>query len=369
MGFSFFVAVASLAVGDFIPWAQLYNLKDSSLLIDARKGSIAFIACFMFSLPLGLTSKVQAGLQDGVRVASVQTLTNVVSLILLVAVTRLKLGLPWLVFALAGSSLIVQLANTIVFFRNNPDLSPRVSEINLNTARLLWRNGAGFLYVQLHFLAYSTLDTLLISHYLGAESVTSYSIVQRLFSLSSLVMSMLLGPFWAAFGEAFHRGDVEWVRKALNQAFMLGLASSIILSVLMVVYGKEVILHWTGSRVFPSTTLLLLFAFSTIASCAAQSHGYFLLSINHFRFTIVTSSLLIPVAVVAKMTAVMTHGVNGVVLAGALCQLVIITIPVICFAPRLLSATATLEKNRILGQFGTKAWPSPSPSEVDRMGS
>src|SRR5262249_44715503 len=109
--------------------------------------------------------------------------------------------------------------STLVFFaRVRPDLRPQRALASRATMQRLLHLSILFFVLQLaSALAYSS-DNLIASRLLGAAEVADYSVAVKLFTLSAVLLGLVLQPLWPAYAEAIARRDLMWVRRTLWRA-------------------------------------------------------------------------------------------------------------------------------------------------------
>jgi len=103
------------------------------------------------------------------------------------------------------------------FYRKYADLSPQLS-LNQHHVRPLLSLGGQFFVIQLAVLVIFTTDKILITQLFGPQYVTSYDIVFKLFSIITMAYALIAGPLWSAYTDAYHRGDLVWIRVTLPTA-------------------------------------------------------------------------------------------------------------------------------------------------------
>lgn len=320
-----------------VPWARVFNVTDVTASSEAAPAVVVFILCYAFGLPAGVVQVVQAGLQEGFASNLWQAGGSMVTLVCLVLSTKAGLGLPWLVLVFTGAPVLVKFANTFVYFRRvHPELAPSVKLCDLATMRRLMSVGAGFLVLQIQFLQGVTIDTFLVSHGKGASAVSEYAVVARAFGIVSLVVSLVLTPFWAAYGEAFSRGDFAWLRIGLRRSLVFVGVFSMCGSAVLVVVGRQLVAFWSRQLITPSLALLVAFAVYTIANTAFFPSNYILMGTGNLKFTLISFGLMLPVSVLARHAALQFWGLAGMVAAAAVCQLLFVTAPAFLYVPRYL---------------------------------
>ncbi len=154
----------------------------------------------------------------------VVALGNIASLLALLAVIASQGTLPELVLASISGVVLATAVNIGLLLRDFPWLMPSVDACRAASLRKMVRVGVLFFVLQGCFVIAYTSDNLVIAQVLGPAAVAAFAIPQKLFSSVDMVVNMGIAPLWPAYGEAFARGDIAWVRKAFWGSLGLTLA-------------------------------------------------------------------------------------------------------------------------------------------------
>ena len=246
------------AVYRFIPWDRVFNVGSARALDEAGPAAAALIGCFLVAMPAGAFQQVRLGLQEGYINAIFVAVGNIGGLALVIWAIQMRLGLPWLVLAMAGAPLLATLVNGFTLLTRSPWLRPTLHDVNFGIARSLLRVGLLFLVLQLAVAVAFTSNSIIIAAMIGPSAVADYAVVSKLFMIPTLLVGFALGPLWPAYREALSRGDVQWVRRTFRRSIRLSLAVAGPVSAALVVLGLPVIAVWVGtSSVQPSFGLVL----------------------------------------------------------------------------------------------------------------
>jgi O-antigen/teichoic acid export membrane protein len=260
-----FVAIGALPLILAFPvsrWSGIHSLLGISdqpqLWNDA---SILFVICafyFGLSVPLRLTSTVAGALQQGYLAGYSLIFSNILNVLLLVAVAFTGVSLP--VFAvimsapsIAGSALL----GLYLFYRRYPQLAPTPSHCSLSSLKTIFGYGGPMMAVQLFEIAVFYSTNLLIAARLGPAAVAKYAVPYAGFMAVSGVVYTLVSPYLPAYAEAAERGDWAWIRKIIAKTLVISVGTTVAADIAILVIGKEVIRRWAGSEVVPDWQFLL----------------------------------------------------------------------------------------------------------------
>ena len=246
------------AAYQIVPWARVFNVRSAVAVDEVGPAAAALVACFLVAMPAGAFHQVRLGLQQGYVNSIFVGLGNLAGLALVIWAIQMRLGLPWLVLAMAGAPVVASLVNGLFLVARSPWLRPTRRDVNFTTASSLLRVGLSFLMLQLAIAVAFTSDSIILAAVLGPSAVANYAVVSKLFLIPTLLAGFALGPLWPAYREALSRGDVQWVHRTFHRSIRLSLMVGGGVSAALVVLGLPIIAAWVGTTsVQPSFGLVL----------------------------------------------------------------------------------------------------------------
>jgi O-antigen/teichoic acid export membrane protein len=253
-GVSIFALV--LATYPVVPWARVFGVGERAAAADAGPSVIVLAAAFAFSAVAGVGQRVYLAHQRGFVGSLSQTLGSALALAGVVAVVRLRLGLPWLVATGVGGPAIAAALSSAALFWRRPWLVPRLAALERGVVRELARGSVLFVAIQGAYGATLAADAFLVAQMLGPEAVPGYAIPARLFYVLQTLLSVVPQAFWPACREALARGDVRWARRAFRVSLLLTAGGAAATGALLCVVGNELLRLWVRGQVTASPALL-----------------------------------------------------------------------------------------------------------------
>jgi len=356
-GFALLAAIAALGMAVFVftyhwvDWARLFNVTSEVARRESGPAMAAFVVCFALSIPLGVVQRLQLGLQEGFLTNLWQLGGSVAGLLGVLLFIHLRLGLPWLILALAGAPVTAALTNTLVFFGSmRPDLRPCFRLVSGAAVRKIAKLGFLFFVLQAAVaIAYSS-DNFVVARMLGPEAVTRYSVTAKMFSLIPLGLSMFLGPLWPAYGEAIARGDVVWVRKTLVRSMATAVLLAACAAGLLVTFGPEILRVWIHRPISPPFALLLGLGLWSVMDAAGVSVAMFLNGANVVLPQVIVASIFALGCLGLKIFLVRRLGMVGVPWATLIAYTGLSAFPSLFIVPRIVSSLG--KRTRTSGQAG-----------------
>jgi O-antigen/teichoic acid export membrane protein len=317
------LAVAGAAAYPFMPWVRLFNVKSGAVAAEGAGAFLVLYAWFVISIPLGVVTRAQAGLQQGYFPQIIGAFGSLATLIALLAVIALHGSLAWLVFASTFGAIASTAVNGWILFREHPWLIPARHAYRASSASKILKLGLMFFVLQCAVAVGYTSDNIVIAQVLGAAAVAAYAVPQKLFSFVSLVVGMAIGPLWPAYGEAIARGDVAWVRRVFLGSLRITVAITVPICTLLVLAGPWILKAFFGKSLHASMSLLVVLgAWGVVSSISNVTsmllNGAGVLRIQTFLAVVASLSNLALSIVLSRR-----FGIIGVCLGSIITQLLI----------------------------------------------
>lgn len=310
------VAVGLIFVGvyPFVSWARVFRVVSPVASAEAGPAIAVFVVCFLINLPLGVVARIQNGFQEGYVTNLWAIAGSVASLAGVLLVLRAEAGLPWLVAAASGGAVIASTLNSLhQYFIVRRSLRPRLALARRPVANRIFRLGVLFFILQITSAVVLQSDNLIATRLFGPASVTQYAVPLQMFAVIPVLVLMMILPLWPAYGEALARGDVSWVLATLRSSLLLCIATSAVIAVPLVIFGRSIVHYWVGPSVDPSRLLLIGMAVSAVLLSAGAAIGVFLNGVNWVRFQVIVAVIVAGPAIALKIVLARWMGVSGII--------------------------------------------------------
>jgi len=331
-------AVILLAFAAFyahIPWPSIFNVTTTTAALETGPVVLVLVLCFIATLPLGLTQKIQMGLQQGYWANMWETLGSIGGLLGIVLAIRLEAGLLWIAFAMAGMPVISRAINTLIFFGYQKyTLRPRFRHINFGIIRGLMHTGLLFFILQIAVIVGFQSDNIIIARILGVEAVAGYDVALKLSTLPAMFIGLVVVAQWPAYGEALTRGDTNWIRRTFSRTLRLSLAVAIPFALVLLFLGDKIIGLWAGPDVVPSMGLLTGIAVWSVLLVIGVVVSALLNGLHVVRFQAICSMLMAIGNIFLSIYLVGKIGVTGAIYGTLATYTIFILIPYWYYVPR-----------------------------------
>jgi O-antigen/teichoic acid export membrane protein len=337
-GIATVVLVGLFAGYHFVPWSRIFGVTSPAAMNEAGPAAAVFITCFAIGLPLGIVQRIESGYQNGFIYDVWSAAGSVLGLVALVIAVHLRAGLPWLVLSIAGAPLVATVLNGLFLFSVQcPSLRPRWSESNRTFMKQLLRYGLYFFILQTCVVVATAADNLIISHILGAASVTTYAVTMRMFTVIPSLLVMVLLPLWPAYGESIARGEIGWARRALERSVKLILVMTSLSGVFLVLFGPWILHIWVDKSFDVPRNLLISMALWTCLSTGANAISVFLNGAKRMRVQIFSGLGMCLSSLLLKVVLTSRFGLAAVMWSTDIAYILFIWLPIVLMLPRLVS--------------------------------
>jgi len=321
-----------------VPWDRVFNVESRAAMDEAGPAAAVLVGCFLVGLPAGALPQVRLGLQQGYINSIFIAIGNIAGLALVMVAIQIRLGLPWLVLAMAGAPLLAMLVNGFVLVARSAWLRPTLHDLDPAIVRSLLRTGLSFLMLELAFAVAWTSNSIIIAAMLGPSAVADYAVVSKLFMIPTFLVSFAIGPLWPAYREALSRGDVQWVRRTFGRSIRLSLLVAGFISAALVVIGLPLIAVWVGtSSIQPPFGLVVAIGLWTTVGAVDNAMAMLLNAAQVMRFLVVTAVVMATTTLLLSIALTSWIGVAGVVWGSVIGSTLSSLIPAAVYIPRLLA--------------------------------
>lgn len=210
-------------------WSKVFSTS-----LDMRLPLIISFVFICVNFVLSLSNSIMYAMQRSELVSLRNVYVQVVNIIGIVLLNRFTEGSLIYVSILFGTSTcLVYIYNSIRIFKLNSNIIPAFRAFSKNWILPVCGVGIKFFIIQLMGLAMFTVDNILITHYFGADKVTPFSIVDKIFNTAYAVWAAFLIPYWTGTTTAIAEDNIKWIKDSIykvTKLFFLFFAGYILLA-------------------------------------------------------------------------------------------------------------------------------------------
>lgn len=311
------ISIASFALSIIaafaIPWQRVFNT--SSVTESTLRYTVLLTAFFIIlNFWISLINQVLNAVQKTSVVVFGQFLSNAFSLILVFIVIKTTSSSVIYMAAVYGFSLVISnLLLSIWFYRSNRSFVPSFS-LSIQHIQPLLSLGIQFFIIQIAALVIFTTHRILITQFFGPQHVTQYDVVFKLFSIITLIHSLITVPLWSSYTDAYHRGDYLWLKGTLKKQFAIFFLI-VLASLTMLFLTNPIVSLWIGEDISISMPLVISITAFILISVWNNIFAYFVNGVGEVRpqlySAIIAMLINIPIAII--LTKHFGFGIEGVV--------------------------------------------------------
>jgi O-antigen/teichoic acid export membrane protein len=206
--------------------------------------------------------------------------------------------------------------------------------VEWQVSRKLARLGFLFFVLQVSAGVAFASDNLIATQVLGASAAAHFSVAQRIFMIPPLLMALIIGPLWPAYGEALARGDRGWVRRTFYGSLALTISCCAVLAAGLVLLSEPIFSHWVGPALVPSAALAVGLAIWSIMYTWGTTVAMLLNAASIIGFQVVTALALAFSSIALKVALISHVGIAGLAWALVVSYTVVVFVPTSLYLAR-----------------------------------
>lgn len=313
-----------LFVNYFLDWNKILN---TNVVNNSELSLLAIIVfmSFIFRFVLQLIGQILSADQRPAINNSFNLIGNILSLSLIYIVGKSMHinSLPILGLILSITPIAVLFIASIFFFHKDyKQYAPSFRFFRMEHIRSLLSLGIYFFFIQITMIIIMYSTNFLIAQFCSIQDVAVYNVVQKMFSVGTMLFIIVLSPMWSAITEAYIKDEIDWIKNAMRKLLKLAMLLSIV-TLLLLVFSKPIFNVWIGNRLEIPFSLCLIEAIRTLIYMFFGPYVTFLNGVSKIRLsvylTVVETVFYIPLAYFLSVNLHM--GIVGILLAAIIIEL------------------------------------------------
>lgn len=249
------IAVSALSAGILIV-AKL-NVTNSEVFdAGARSGYfiLTLLTCLIFSLAIGaLRGRHQVTLANVIESVPLNLLV-LIGLVSVAFLCQLPITFSMISLVYATSAAFVA-AISLIMIRRNVNFTSTPSSTNLSKQ---FREGGVFALITGATVLNTSIDTLMVGHFLSLEKVGYYNVALKLAALVSFSLIVVSSLYTSRFSAFYHQQNFNKLKDTLYAAIAISSVMALVLFVLLVTWQSEILNFWGAEFNAASTPLLIV---------------------------------------------------------------------------------------------------------------
>lgn len=349
-----------------VDWHSLFSLPAGISAQEVTELMAALAICLAIGFPARVPKFVLMGTLKGFLAHFIELLAVLAAAgALLTAIwLRQPLYILILVFLLPQSFLML-IAGGACLWRSGLSLSPSSAEWPIVLDLL--KEGAKLTFNQASVAIANHSDMVLIGLIAGAGAAAIYGVVQRLFAVPVLLVSVLNDALWPAFSKADAEGRASWVSAVFVRLLVAMITVSIICGLGTAYFFAPITHLWLGEAQDASGMLLLGTAAWAVLFAVTKTAGTLLRALRETTFLTRAMAAMALVNVPVSLVLIHEMGAAGAIWGTVVAYSLCLVIPYAIFVPRLLerrrkAIVATEAASRTLPSFPAATLKANIPS-------
>ncbi len=274
----------SIPIVFLINWTNLLNTQIS---LDV----IIFVVLFMFAstctrLILDLACTIFLSVEKSYMKLGSDFLISLFSFIVVFFFPK-DISNKFLNFSIIFSCIpiFVLVALNFYLFKRNSQfnyLMPQFNKICKSHIRGIFNLSLNFFFIQLIGIIIFSTDNLLIAYFFSPAAVTSFNIAFKYFSISTMLFSIIMLPYWTAFTKAHVNEDISWIKTSFKKLYIIWFIQ--ILFVIVQIFASAYFYKiWVGDKIIISFPITIALGVYTIIFNWNNIFAYFLNGVSKIK--------------------------------------------------------------------------------------
>ena len=310
-----------LTINYFVDWTIVFNTSNN-LYDDLKILMPTIFGFFCLQLVVKLITTIYLADQkhsiQGV-IGFVSSFCSLLIVWLLTQTTKSSLLLFGTIFS-ALPVLILLLLNVFSFSKTYSMIRPSISFFKKNYLKDIFGLGLTFFIIQISGIILFSTDNIIISKLFTPAEVVPYNIAYKYMSISQMLFTIVLTPYWSSITEAYVKKDFNWVKNSVKNLSKISLAF-IFLIITMLVISPFSYKLWIGNSVYVPYLLTFSMAVYFALTMIYSPFTYFINGTGKIRLQmysiLFTAIFNIPLSIlIVNKTSL---GVSSVIIATIIC--------------------------------------------------
>ncbi|MFC4477162.1 lipopolysaccharide biosynthesis protein [Flavobacterium chungangensis] len=303
----------------YIDWQTFLNIPES-VKDDISLAVLIIFGSFCVQFVVQLINTILTAAHKPAIAGLLLLIGQVCVLITIYIMTKTIQGnLMVLVLALTMSPVIILTLASLYFYKTKlKNIAPAFSHVDFNYSKKIFQVGGHFFIIQIGSIILLQTDNIIISKFIGPESVTKFNVALKLFSTVIMLFSIIMNPYWSAFTDANAKRDYEWIKNSVKKIRQIWFFISIVIVPLILVFSNFIYKFWLGDSIQIPFKLSLLLSLYVIAYMCLNLNSYFLNGVGKIRLQLYIYLIVCIVNIPLCCFLAKKIGINGIVISNLL---------------------------------------------------
>jgi O-antigen/teichoic acid export membrane protein len=318
----FLVSIISLSIFvllfafyKFVPLEILFDSDDLQNKENMYLVIVIAIGIFLFGMPIGLIQRVLNGYQKMYISNNLLLAGQIIAFISIFISVWFNLKIEGLVSLFLISPIIVFLFYSIYYFSQNSTLLPQYKNVSKKRIATILITGVWTVITQLIYTLKVNAPVLIVSMVLGLTVLADFSIAHKLISIISVFVNIALQSLWPVYGEAYARGDKQWIIKTMKKSLLYTLLLSFLAVAFVLAFQHYIFSIWIGGAFSIDNNILIALSIMAVVINLNVCFAVFLNGTGHFKMQSQFSIVLVSLAIGTSYLLAPQYGLLGIILS------------------------------------------------------
>lgn len=274
-------------VNPFINWHS--TLKVSNQIAPNLSQIILLVVTFFcLQFVTQLINTVLTAIQEPAKASILNFIGQIAVLLGVVFVkNNYPPNLETLVITLCGLPIAVSLVGSVIYYKSQlKAIAPSIKNIRLKCTKEIFSTGSAFFIIQIGALILFQTNNIIIARTLGPSAVTEFNVSYKLFSVVSMIFTIIIVPFWSGYTDAYVKKDFNWMQSNLKLLRKIWLLLSV-LAVVITIFSPFLFKIWVGNSVTTDIYFSLAMMVYVISLMLQSIHVYILNGLGKVRIQLI----------------------------------------------------------------------------------
>ena len=285
------ILILALSFGFFSSYflKDILNLSDTDYLIIFEAFNYAYIGASLLLFSFSF-SAINYGLQASLSVGLINVTTTLLSIILTITLLYYGYGLMSIAYSLVFSGLALSICNFLYLLFRLYDEKIVITFSLINFIYLSKLLGYTFLSRASGIIS-NNIDLLLISRFLGPESVASFALTKKPIDISKEFINQPVVAYQPIISNMVGSNEIDKLRKMLSRLIIILIWITVFFVGGMISLNSEFVSLWVGESFYIGSFFNLIICFSAFLIIVTQSAGYFSVSLGDIKRNSIAGAL------------------------------------------------------------------------------
>jgi O-antigen/teichoic acid export membrane protein len=222
---------------------------------------------------------------------------------------------------LGMSRLFLLLISCVWFYtREYKYYAPSFKFVKFSFAKNIMNLGLRFFLIQISVLVLFSTDNMIITQLFGPEMVVPYNIAYKYFSVTNMVFSIIISPYWSGITDAYTKQDLPWIKNSMRNLIRLTVPFFFLI-IGMVFISNFVYHYWVGSKIQVPISLSIFMGVYWMICIFITPFTFFINGTGKIQIQLILCVVGALVNIPISILLAKYLGVKGVILGTTICLL------------------------------------------------